>query len=321
MRILFMGTPAYALPALARLYEGGYHLALIVTQPDKPVGRKGTLTPPPVKAWALEHGLSVFQPKTLRNPDVQETLRAVKPDLIITAAYGKLLPDDVLNIPRYGALNLHASLLPLYRGAAPIQRAILDGRTETGVTLMEMVRELDAGPIIAQRTVPIAAKETTGSLTEKLAEVAADLLIEVLPEYVSGRIRSVSQNETRATYAEKLTRADEAIDLFVESVRIDRRIRALLPAPGGYITVGPAETDKVKIWAGEAVSIPPDEQSAARPGTILAIEKERVALATQDGVLWLSEVQPAGKKRMTAADWVRGRSSWKVGTVIVQKDF
>lgn len=320
LRIVFMGTPEYALPSLARLYEEGYDIALIVTQPDKPVGRKRMLTPPPVKTWALERGLPVFQPKTLRTSEAWETLFAVKPDLIVTAAYGKLLPDDLLRLPRYGALNLHASLLPAYRGAAPIQRAILDGCPQTGVTLMEMVRDLDAGPIIAKRAVPIAPKETTGTLTEKLARVAADLLIDVLPDYVQGRIRPVPQDETRATYAEKLTREDEMIDLFADSVHIDRQIRALLPAPGGYMKLGPNETDKVKIWSGEAYPSRLNGSRPTSPGTIIAIEKERVAVATGDGVLWLEEVQPAGKKRMTAAEWVRGRASWKVGSVLVQKD-
>lgn len=317
LRIMFMGTPEYALPSLAKLYEEGYDIALVVTQPDKPVGRKRILTPPPVKTWALKHGLPVFQPESLRASDAWETLSAIKPDLIVTAAYGKLLPDALLRLPRFGALNLHASLLPSYRGAAPIQRAILDGCTQTGVTLMEMVRELDAGPIIAQRAISISPKETAGSLTEKLARVAADLLIDVLPNYVRGEIRPLPQDDARATYADKLTREDEAIDLSLDSVHIDRRIRALLPAPGAYMKVGPQETDKIKIWSGEAYASQTDGLSVTKPGTIIAIEKERVAIATGDGLLWLHEVQPAGKKRMTAAEWVRGRTSWKVGSVLV----
>lgn len=296
-RLVFMGTPDFAVPSLERLAEEGYQI-LVVTQPDKPVGRKRELTPPPVKRAALTLGLPVLQPERVRRPEALEPLRAFEPDVLVTAAYGQLLPQTLLDIPRVGCVNVHASLLPRWRGAAPIQRAILAGDSVTGVTLMEMVLELDAGPMLAATEVPILDSDDLGTLHDKLASAGANLLAKLLPDYLAGRVTPKPQPEQGITYAERIVRRDEWIDWNEPAVQTWRRIRALSPWPGASTV---ADGKPLKIWR----AVLADRLPELAPGTVRT-PGDRVLVACADGALELLEVQPAGKRRMPASDWARG---------------
>lgn len=212
VRMVFMGTPDFAVPSLQTLVREGYRVAGVVTQPDRPRGRKRELTPPPVKVAAMELGLPVFQPERLRNPENVRRLLEWKPDLIVTAAYGQILPREILETPRYGCINVHASLLPKYRGGAPIHHALIRGEKETGVTIMYMVEALDAGDMLAHRSIPIEEADDVGTLHDKLARVGAQLLRETVPALLEGRVQPVPQDDSQATYAPNIRREDERID-------------------------------------------------------------------------------------------------------------
>ncbi|WNS45752.1 methionyl-tRNA formyltransferase [Paenibacillus sp. MMS20-IR301] len=311
MKIVFMGTPAFAVPSLRMLLEEGYEVAAVVTQPDRPQGRKKTLVPSPVKEAALELGLPVLQPERMRRPEAVAELAAYEPDLIVTAAYGQILPKSVLDMPKNGCVNVHGSLLPKYRGGAPIQRSIINGEQVTGVTLMYMAEGLDTGDMISRVEVPIEDEDTSGTMFEKLSIAGMELLKAEMPRLAAGRVEAAVQDDSEATYAPNLSRDDERIDWTAGSVAVYNRIRGLVPFSGAFTLL---EGETFKVWAAEK----PDPHStggSAAPGTVLAASSRGVEVKTGDGVILLTTVQPAGKKAMSAADFSRG-ASLAAGTVL-----
>lgn len=312
MNIVFMGTPAFAVPSLEMLLAEGYSIAVVVTQPDRPQGRKKVLTPTPVKEAALRHGIPVLQPQRLRSPEAVAELAEYKPDLIITAAYGQILPKSVLDMPALGCLNVHGSLLPAYRGGAPIQRSIINGESVTGITLMYMAEGLDTGDMIAKAEVPIQDDDTAGTLFEKLSTVGAELLLRELPRLLHGKIEAEPQDESKATYAPNLTRDDEKIDWSRTSREIYNQIRGLVPYSGGFTLWN---EDVFKVWAAANPDSVQASSSEAQPGTVLKLDDKGIVVKTGDGTLTLLTVQPSGKKAMDAAQFVRG-TSLTVGTVL-----
>ncbi|MNM94769.1 Methionyl-tRNA formyltransferase [compost metagenome] len=303
MNIVFMGTPDFAVPSLETLLTEGYNIVAVVTQPDRPQGRKKVLTPTPVKEAALRHGLPVLQPQRMRSPEAVEELAAYKPDVIVTAAYGQILPKAVLDLPHYGCLNVHGSLLPKYRGGAPIQRSIINGEKETGITLMYMAEGLDTGDMIAKSVVPIEDEDTSGTLFKKLSLAGAALLKEQLPLVIDGRAKRIPQNDEESTYARNLTREDERIPWSDSSRAIYNRVRGLVPFAGGF-TLWNGEV--FKVWE---VAKPRDGASTGgnqAPGTVLGFTDQGIEVQTGDGSVILTKVQPAGKKAMDAAEFLRG---------------
>ncbi|ALS27470.1 methionyl-tRNA formyltransferase [Paenibacillus sp. 32O-W] len=309
MRIVFMGTPEFAVPSLELLVREGYDVAAVVTQPDRPKGRKRTLTPPPVKEVALKHGLPVLQPERIRRPEAVEAIAAYKPDLIVTAAYGQILPVAVLELPRLGCINVHGSLLPKYRGGAPIQRAIMNGERVTGVTIMYMAEGLDTGDMISRVEVPIADDDTSGTLFAKLSVAGAELLGRTLPSIADGTAVAVPQNDAEATYAPNLTRDDERIDWSRSAREIYNQVRGLSPFAGAF-TLWNGEP--FKVWACAVSDDSAD--TAAAPGEVVRVTGEGIAVQTGNGVLLLTQIQPAGKRAMPAAEWLKG-ARLAVGTV------
>lgn len=296
-----MGTPDFSVPSLQTLVAEGARVVGVVTQPDRPQGRKRELTPPPVKVAASELGLPVFQPERLRNPENVRQLLAWEPDLIVTAAYGQILPREILEAPGYGCINVHASLLPKYRGGAPIHHALIQGEKETGVTIMYMVEALDAGDMLTRRSIPIQAEDDVGTLHDKLAQVGAELLAETVPALVEGKVKPVSQDDSQATYAPNIRREDERIDWSRSALQLVNQIRGLRPWPVAF-TLWKGEP--LKIWRAEPASV----RETAAPGTVLSQTQEGVLVATgEGGALRILELQPAGKRRMTAAEFSRGR--------------
>lgn len=308
MRIVFMGTPDFALPALEKLVEKGHEIAAVVTQPDKPTGRGRMLAPPPVKKLAESLGLAVIQPASLKKEGIDRKLRSLRPDAIVVAAFGQLLPRSVLDIPPLGCINIHPSLLPKHRGSSPIAGAILAGEDLTGVTIMLMDEGWDTGAILSQRTVPIGPDETTADLEKRLAQVGADLLVETLPRWAAGQIRPRAQDQASATYTRPITREDGRIDWRRPAVELSRRCRAFNPWPGCYTGL---EGRLLKIWraqaqagwrgagaVGEVIEV-----GAAEPGRA----RKRIGVATGEGLLLLDEVQLEGSRAMPVEQLARGR--------------
>lgn len=298
-KIIFMGTPAFSAPILRMLVEQGYEVAAVVTQPDRPVGRKKILTPTPVKEEALRLGLPVLQPEKLKNPDELQQVLNLSPDLIITAAFGQILPTELLESPPLGAINVHASLLPDYRGGAPIHQAIMDGRDETGVTIMYMVDKLDAGDIISQVTVPIQKDDHTGGMFDKLSVAGTELLKETLPSIINGTNKRIPQDDSKVTYARNISRAQERIDWNRTAQEIYNQVRGLHPWPVAYTSFN---NDNMKIWWSEVA----DATATGNPGEVVALAEDAVHVQTGKGILAIRELQPAGKKRMTAKDYLTG---------------
>ncbi len=295
-----MGTPEFALPTLEKLATH-YSLVGVVTQPDRPAGRGRRLTASPVKEFALAEGIPVFQPERLRGVEAIEHLRAWVPDLIVVAAYGQILRPAVLEIPRFGVLNVHASLLPRWRGAAPVQAAILAGDTITGVTIMKMDEGLDTGPILAQREVPIAPGETGGALEARLAEIGAQLLLEVLPDYLSGRLQPQPQPAEGVTITHRLSAEAAGIDWTRPAVELERHVRAFAPTPGAF-----TDWNGVRLKVLQSEVLAADEIAPAAPGTVFLWHKSP-AVMTGEGALVLVQVQVAGKRPMNGELFVRGR--------------
>ncbi|MFI2857619.1 methionyl-tRNA formyltransferase [Paenibacillus sp. JSM ZJ436] len=311
MKIVFMGTPAFAVPSLNMLLAEGYSVVAVVTQPDRPQGRKKVLTPTPVKEAALAHGIPVLQPQRLRSPEAVAELARYEPDMIITAAYGQILPKEVLELPRLGCLNVHGSLLPKYRGGAPIQRCIINGETVTGITLMYMAEGLDTGDMIAKREVQILEQDTAGTLFEKLSQVGAELLKEQLPSLSAGKVQAEPQNEEDATYAPNLKREDEKIDWSRSALDIFNQIRGLVPFSGAFTLWDEAV---FKVWSAR-VEAEEGRGGDVEPGTVLKLDDRGIQVQTGRGVLSLETVQPSGKKAMEAAQFIRG-TSLVPGTVL-----
>ncbi|MFD1031021.1 methionyl-tRNA formyltransferase [Metaplanococcus flavidus] len=298
-KIVFMGTPAFSVPILRMLVEEGYDVLSVVTQPDRPVGRKKVLTPTPVKEEALRLGLPVYQPQKLKNPEELQVVLDLQPDLVVTAAFGQILPTEILETPKLGAINVHASLLPDYRGGAPIHQAIMDGKTETGVTIMYMVDRLDAGDIISQTTVPIERHDHTGSMFDKLSVAGTELLKETLPSIVAGKNERIPQDDTKVTYARNISREQERIDWNRSAQEIFNQVRGLHPWPVAYTTFN---NDNMKIWWSEIF----DETTKGKPGEVVRLSEDAIHVQTGKGVLAITELQPAGKKRMSAKDYLTG---------------
>jgi methionyl-tRNA formyltransferase len=298
MRVLFWGTPEFAAAPLRALIGEGFDVMGVVTQPDKPQGRSRKTIAPPVKEIALEEKIPCFQPSTAREAEFGETLQAMTPDISVVVAYGQILPKRIIEIPRLGTLNIHASLLPALRGAAPIQAAIRQGMTETGVSIMRMVPALDAGPVIMQAPTQILDDETYGELRLRLSELGALTLIEALTLISLGEARETPQDDARATYAPKVTRDDAKIDWTLDATEVSRTIRAYDPKPGAFTTRNGKD---VKVF-GPRVIINADRT----PGEVISADRELIVAAGKDAVR-ISDVQPAGRGRMTAAEWARGR--------------
>jgi methionyl-tRNA formyltransferase len=303
VKIVFMGTPDFSVPILRRLIEDGYEILGVVTQPDRPKGRKKILTPPPVKVEAEKHGIPVFQPHKIKDEEEQRKILELQPDLIVTAAFGQILPKEILEAPKYGCINVHASLLPELRGGAPIHYAIMQGKEKTGVTIMYMVEKLDAGDILTQVEIPIEEKDHVGTLHDKLSKAGAELLSKTIPLLIEGKITPIKQNDDEATFAYNIKREQERINWSLSGEDIYNHIRGLHPWPVAYTTfLGQV----MKIWWGEKVKV--SEQAA--PGTVIRIEKDGFVVATGNHTaIKITDLQPAGKKRMSGEEFLRGAGS------------
>ncbi|WP_019023220.1 MULTISPECIES: methionyl-tRNA formyltransferase [unclassified Thioalkalivibrio] len=295
-RVVYAGTPDFAVPALEALIERGPRPVAVYTQPDRPAGRGRQLRPSPVKVAAEAAGIPVLQPESLKSPEARAELAAWRPDILIVAAYGLILPRAVLEIPGRGGLNIHASLLPRWRGAAPIHRAILAGDTETGVCLMQMAPGLDTGPVHACRSTPITATTTTGELHDALATLGAELLLERLPEILAGRSQPEPQDDAGATYAHKLEKDEAWLDFARPTVELDRQVRAFNPWPVAQARWG---GQVIRVHAARPLPGPADPE----PGTIRAVGRDGVEVGTGEGRLRLETVQLPGKRPVAAADW------------------
>ena len=299
-RIVFMGSPDFAVPALEALTRV-YQIVGVVTQPDRPAGRGGTLKPPAVKEAAIRVGIPVIQPEKLRAPEAMDQLRAWSPDLIVVAAFGQILRPDVLDLPEFGCINIHGSLLPRWRGAAPIQACIQAGDQETGITIMKMDPGIDTGPLLSQRSIPIDPHDTAGKLFEKLAPLGAELLLETLPGYLSGKLQSLPQPANGITYAAMLKKEDGMLNFSQSALALERRVRAMNPWPGTWIEWNGAPLKVLRASVSGAKS-----PEAGRRFTL----DGRPAVGTGEGILILEEVQPAGKKSMPGMAFLSGARNW-----------
>ena len=308
MRIVFFGTPDFATPPLLALLGEGHDVVAVVTQPDRPRGRsRSQLDPSPVKVVALAESIPVLQPDRPRGPEFTAQLAALAPDISIVVAYGHILPREIIELPRLGTLNIHASLLPAYRGAAPIQAAIRDGAAETGVTIMQMVPALDAGPVILALATPIESDETAGELQLRLAELGAEALIEALVLISVGRAPAKPQDDALATYATKIVREDARLSFSASCERVARLVRAYDPKPGAWTTLNALE---VRCFGAQVAA------GRGAPGEVLGAGDEGLLVACGDGAVRITDVHPAGQKRIAAAQWVRGRGV-RIGDVFV----
>lgn len=305
MRVIFMGTPDFSVGTLEAIIEAGHEVVLVVTQPDKPKGRGNEIACSPVKECALAHGIEVFQPVRIKEADNVEYLRKYNPDIIIVVAFGQILPQSILDMAKYGCINVHASLLPKYRGAAPIQWAVINGEEITGVTTMRMDIGVDTGDMIAKREVRLAEDETGGSLFDKLAKVGAQLLVETLDMIADGTAQYIPQDHSVATHTSMITKEFGEIDWSKSAKAIECLIRGLNPWPSAYAFL---DTKMLKIWKAAVVKdedIPANAEEK-EPGTVVAVTKESIYVKTGDGVLALLEVQLQGKKRMACDAFLRG---------------
>lgn len=297
MRIVFAGTPEFAAQALAAILAAGQDVPLVLTQPDRPSGRGMALKASPVKQLALEHGLQVHQPASLKSAESRQPIIDASPDVMVVAAYGLILPQAALDIPRLGCINIHASLLPRWRGAAPIQRAILAGDAETGVTLMRMEAGLDTGPMLLKGRLPITDADCAATLHAKLAALGARLIVEALPRLARGELPGEPQPAEGVTYAAKLEKSEAALDWRQTAVALSRAVRAFDPFPG---TVARVEGQTIKVWRAEPAP------GAGEPGTVLAANVDGILVACGEGALRLVELQKSGGKRLQAADFLHG---------------
>lgn len=307
MKLIFAGTPEFSAHALRAIVAAGHEISLALTQPDRPSGRGMALQPPPVKRLALEQGIKVFQPVSLRDTAAQERLRAVGADVMVVAAYGLILPQTVLDIPRFGCLNIHASLLPRWRGAAPIQRAILAGDTKTGVCIMQMDAGLDTGPVLLSEALNIAPNDTAGSLHDRLADLGGRLIVDALARLP---MTMQPQSEQGVTYAAKLEKPEAVLNWRLPAIELARQVRAFNPFPGALTHL---DGVPIKIWRAEVCTAADAAECAQggshrmTPGTVLSVDKERgILVACGEGALRLLELQKAGAKRLSAAQFLAG---------------
>jgi methionyl-tRNA formyltransferase len=299
-KIVFMGTPEFSVLVLQQLIKDGYDVVGVVTQPDRPVGRKKVLTPPPVKVEAEKHGIPVLQPLKIREKEELDKVLALEPDLIVTAAFGQILPKELLESPKYGCINVHASLLPELRGGAPIHYSIIRGNEKTGVTIMYMVEKLDAGDMLSVVEVPIEERDTMGTIHDRLSVAGAKLLSETIPALLEGRITPVKQDESKVTFAWNIKREEEKIDWTKTGEEIYNHVRGMHPWPVAYTTL---DGVTLKVWWGEKVSA----MTEGKPGEVIAMEKDGIVVATgNETAIKITDIQPAGKKRMTGEQYVNG---------------
>ena len=311
MRIVFMGTPDFSVPALEALVKGGHQVIAAVTQPDKPKGRGKAVLMTPVKEKALEMGIPVYQPVKVREPEFVKTLADLAPDVIVVVAFGQILPKSILEIPRYGCVNIHASLLPKYRGAAPIQWAVIDGEKETGVTTMFMNEGLDTGDMLEKEVVPLDPKETGGSLHDKLSAVGGRLILSTLKGLEDGTLKGTPQTDEGSCYAKMLKKSLGDIDWTMDGAAIERLIRGLNPWPSAYTSL---HGKTLMIWDADVT----DREYGVEPGTVAEVSKDQLIIQTGKGSLSVRSLQLEGKKRMDIQDFLRGYSLEK-GTVLERR--
>lgn len=305
MRVVFWGTPDFAAPSLRALLGEGFEVVGVVTQPDKPQGRSREIIPSPIKQIALDEDLQLLQPKNARDLELFKAIEKLEADVSVVVAYGHILPQKIIDLPKRGTLNIHASLLPLLRGAAPIQAAILEGFTETGVTVMRVVQHLDAGPIILQAETSIVDDETYGELQVRLSELGALAIVEALTLFSLGKVKEIPQDESRATFAPKITRESARIDWRKSALEIARQIRAFDPKPGAFTKMSRGD---VKLFDPKVM-----DGIKGKPGEVLKTKAELIVACGLDA-LRIDEVQPSGKSRMAAHEWTRGRAA-EVGEI------
>ncbi|MBQ3164889.1 MAG: methionyl-tRNA formyltransferase [Lachnospiraceae bacterium] len=311
MKVVFMGTPDFAVGALEAIIEAGHEVTAVVTQPDKPKGRSGQMQFPPVKECAVKYNLPVFQPIKVKEPEAVEELRKYEADIFVVAAFGQILTKEILDMPRYGCVNIHASLLPKYRGAAPIQQAILDGEAETGVTIQQMNEGIDTGDILSTVIVPIDKKETAETLFVKLEEAGAQLIVDTLVKIEKGEITPVPQDHAKASYVKMMKKTLGKIDWNKDAVVIERLVRGLNSWPSAYTFF---EGKSLKLWDCDVLEEVCDEE----PGTIVRVNKDSIDVATGNGVLRILELQLEGKKRMDTKSFLLG-NAWKAGMCFGEK--
>lgn len=299
MRIVFMGTPDFSVPALEALVEGGHEVVAAITQPDKPKGRGKAVLMTPVKEKAMELGIPVYQPVKVREPEFVEKLWQMEPDAIVVVAFGQILPKSILEIPRYGCVNIHASLLPKYRGAAPIQWAVIDGERESGVTTMFMNEGLDTGDMLEKEAVTLDPKETGGSLHDKLSAIGGRLILSTLKGLEDGTLKGTPQTDEGTCYAKMLKKSLGDIDWTMDAAAIERLIRGLNPWPSAYTCL---HGKTLKIWDGDVLG----REYGVEPGTVAEVAKDRLVVQTGQGSLAIRSLQLEGKKRMDAGDFLRG---------------
>ncbi len=303
MKVLFMGTPDFAAATLDRLIGSKHEIIGVVTQPDKQKGRRHEISFSPVKELALQHDLTVYQPRKVKEPEFLEIIRRLAPEVIVVSAFGQILPKTLLDSPPYGCINVHGSLLPKYRGAAPIQYCILDGESETGITIMYMDAGIDTGDIILQEKLAISASETGGSLFDKMAVLGADLLLKALDKLENGTAARTPQDNDRATYVKMLDKEMGRMDFTQPAVKLERNIRGLNPWPSAYTNL---DGKTLKLWKAEVEPNTSETIGKAQPGEIIDLRKDAIAVATGDGTLVIRELQLEGKKRMSADAFLRG---------------
>lgn len=307
MKIIFMGTPDFAVSPLEALIQAGHEVTAVVTQPDKPKGRSGKMQFPPVKECALKYDIPVLQPVKIRAPEAVAELKKYEADIFVVAAFGQILSKEILELPKFGCVNIHASLLPRYRGSSPVNWCIINGERETGVTIMQMNEGIDTGDIYAKKSVPVDEKETAGSLFEKLARAGAQLIVEMLPKLEKGEVAPVKQDDSLACYVKVMDKSLGKIDWSKDAVFIERLVRGLDPWPGTYTT---ANGKNLKIWSSDVVEA--NDINTDNPGIIVRVTKDYFDVACGRGMLRIRELQLEGKKRMDTKSFLPG-NPWKAG--------